>query len=59
MDSGAGGSLASWLSGVVALFGDTLAALYAVPIFQLFLGMLIFLVVLGLLRLLIVSGRRL
>ena len=59
MDSSAGGSLTFWLSSVVALFGDILAALYAVPIFQLFLGMLIFLVVLGLLRLLIVSGRRL
>lgn len=59
MDSSAGYSLTSWLSSVVALFGDILASLYAVPIFQLFLGMLIFLVVLGLLRLLIVSGRRL
>ena len=49
----------AWLSDVSGLFSDVLMAAYTVPVFRLFLGLIVFLVILGLLRLLFASGRRL
>lgn len=50
--------MTEWLSLVIGLFNNTLAAILAQPVLQLFLGVLVFLVVISLLMYIFHQGRK-